>query len=196
MKDGKVCVITGSSSGIGAATARLFAGRGWNVAINYSRDAALAEKVADECRALSAEAIVGEEVPEDGGVENLLHARRVFGDESRGGAGAVHERGDVGRCFRPALRERVESDLQHRRSCRVAPDRVWRVELLALAADEIERFVVGIVAKTIAAQQKSFVCFIPSTSDTRAPARSSAACTTAMMFTTCCREASSGTIPP
>ena len=58
MSDRKVCVITGSSSGIGAATARLFAGRGWNVAINYSRDAALAEKVADECRALGAEAIV------------------------------------------------------------------------------------------------------------------------------------------
>jgi 3-oxoacyl-[acyl-carrier protein] reductase len=58
MKDGKVCVITGSSSGIGAATARLFAARGWNVAINYSRDAAPAEQVGADCRALGAEAIV------------------------------------------------------------------------------------------------------------------------------------------
>jgi 3-oxoacyl-[acyl-carrier protein] reductase len=58
MKDGRVCVITGSSSGIGAATARLFAARGWNVAINYSRDAAPAEQVGADCRALGAEAIV------------------------------------------------------------------------------------------------------------------------------------------
>jgi 3-oxoacyl-[acyl-carrier protein] reductase len=58
MKDGKVCVITGSSSGIGAATARLFAARGWNVAINYSRDAAPAEQVGADCRALGAAAIV------------------------------------------------------------------------------------------------------------------------------------------
>jgi len=48
----KVCVVTGSSSGIGAATARLYAERGWNVVINYSREAAPAEAVATECRAL------------------------------------------------------------------------------------------------------------------------------------------------
>ena len=58
MGDRKVCVVTGSSSGIGAATARLFGGRGWNVAINYSREAAPAEQVAAECRALGADAIV------------------------------------------------------------------------------------------------------------------------------------------
>ena len=48
----KVCVVTGSSSGIGAATARLYAQRGWNVVVNYSREAAPAEAVADECRQL------------------------------------------------------------------------------------------------------------------------------------------------
>jgi NAD(P)-dependent dehydrogenase (short-subunit alcohol dehydrogenase family) len=58
MKDGKVCVITGSSSGIGAATARLFAARGWNVAINYSRETAPAQQDGVECRALGAETIV------------------------------------------------------------------------------------------------------------------------------------------
>ena len=47
----QVCVVTGSSSGIGAATARLFASRGWNVVVNYSREAAPAEAVAAECRA-------------------------------------------------------------------------------------------------------------------------------------------------
>lgn len=54
----KVCVITGSSSGIGAATARLYAKNGWNVVINYSRNPAPAETVAAECRALGAEVLV------------------------------------------------------------------------------------------------------------------------------------------
>ena len=54
----KVCVVTGSSSGIGAATVRLYATHGWNVVVNYSRDPAPAEAVADECRALGAEALV------------------------------------------------------------------------------------------------------------------------------------------
>jgi 3-oxoacyl-[acyl-carrier protein] reductase len=54
----KVCVITGSSSGIGAATARRYAGNGWNVVINCSRDEAPAQEVAGECRALGAEALV------------------------------------------------------------------------------------------------------------------------------------------
>lgn len=54
----KVCVVTGSSSGIGAATARLYAGNGWNVAVNYSRDPAPAEEVAQQCRALGADVLV------------------------------------------------------------------------------------------------------------------------------------------
>jgi NAD(P)-dependent dehydrogenase (short-subunit alcohol dehydrogenase family) len=54
----KVAVVTGSSSGIGAATARLFARNGFNVVINYSRDPQPAEVVADECRQLGAEVLV------------------------------------------------------------------------------------------------------------------------------------------
>jgi 3-oxoacyl-[acyl-carrier protein] reductase len=57
MAERRVCVVTGSSSGIGAATVRLYAGRGWNVVINFSRDPAPAEAVAAECRALGAEAL-------------------------------------------------------------------------------------------------------------------------------------------
>lgn len=56
--DRKVCVVTGSSSGIGAATARLFARNSWNVVINFSRDPVPAKAVADECRALGAEVLV------------------------------------------------------------------------------------------------------------------------------------------
>jgi 3-oxoacyl-[acyl-carrier protein] reductase len=58
MAERKVCVVTGSSSGIGAATARLYARHGWNVVINFSREAAPAETVAAGCRGLGAEALV------------------------------------------------------------------------------------------------------------------------------------------
>lgn len=57
-QDRKVCVVTGSSSGIGASTVRLYARQGWNVVVNYSRDPAPAEAVADECRALGADVLV------------------------------------------------------------------------------------------------------------------------------------------
>ncbi len=56
--DKKVAVVTGSSSGIGAATARLFAGNGYNVVINYSRNLEPANAVADACRALGAAVLV------------------------------------------------------------------------------------------------------------------------------------------
>jgi NAD(P)-dependent dehydrogenase (short-subunit alcohol dehydrogenase family) len=54
----KVCVVTGSSSGIGAATARLYAKNGWNVAINCSREVAPRRRSPPSCRAAGAEAIV------------------------------------------------------------------------------------------------------------------------------------------
>ena len=45
----KVAIVTGSSSGIGEATARELAKRGWAVVINYSKSKAAAEKIAKEC---------------------------------------------------------------------------------------------------------------------------------------------------
>jgi NAD(P)-dependent dehydrogenase (short-subunit alcohol dehydrogenase family) len=51
-------VITGSSAGIGAASALLFAQRGWDVCVNYSKDAKPAEEVALRCRAAGAEVII------------------------------------------------------------------------------------------------------------------------------------------
>jgi 3-oxoacyl-[acyl-carrier protein] reductase len=53
-----VCVVTGSSSGIGAATALLFAQRGHDVVINYARRAEPAQRVAEQCRAAGAEVLV------------------------------------------------------------------------------------------------------------------------------------------
>jgi 3-oxoacyl-[acyl-carrier protein] reductase len=55
MSEAKVCVVTGSSSGIGAATARLYASKGWRVVVNYSRDAGRAEAIERECAALGAQ---------------------------------------------------------------------------------------------------------------------------------------------
>jgi NAD(P)-dependent dehydrogenase (short-subunit alcohol dehydrogenase family) len=51
-------LITGGSRGIGAATARLAAADGWDVAINYTRDRASAEAVAGDVRALGRRALV------------------------------------------------------------------------------------------------------------------------------------------
>ena len=51
-------LITGGSRGIGAATAVLAARRGWDVAINYTRDADAAERVAAQVRAVGRRALV------------------------------------------------------------------------------------------------------------------------------------------
>jgi NAD(P)-dependent dehydrogenase (short-subunit alcohol dehydrogenase family) len=70
----KVCVVTGSSSGIGAATVRLYASHGWNVVVNFSRDPAPAEAVAAECRALGVEAlVVRADVASDDDCRRLAH---------------------------------------------------------------------------------------------------------------------------
>lgn len=56
--DRRVCIVTGSSSGVGAATARWFAQHGHNVVINYSRNPDAASAVADQCRAAGADVLV------------------------------------------------------------------------------------------------------------------------------------------
>ncbi|MBC7499151.1 MAG: SDR family oxidoreductase [Herminiimonas sp.] len=71
----KVAVVTGSSSGIGAATARLFAKNGYNVVINFSRDPLPAETVAQECRDFGADVLVMKaNVAEDDDCRALAHA--------------------------------------------------------------------------------------------------------------------------
>jgi NAD(P)-dependent dehydrogenase (short-subunit alcohol dehydrogenase family) len=54
----KTLLITGGSRGIGAAAALVAARRGWDVAINYARDAAAAQRVAEQVRALGRRALV------------------------------------------------------------------------------------------------------------------------------------------
>ena len=50
-------LITGASRGIGAATARLFAQQGWNVAVNYNKSKAAAQELVDELTDLGVGAV-------------------------------------------------------------------------------------------------------------------------------------------
>lgn len=68
-------IVTGSSSGIGAAVARQLAENGCRVTINYSRNQKGAEETAEECRALGAEALVVQaDVSEDADCRKLADA--------------------------------------------------------------------------------------------------------------------------
>ena len=68
-----VSIVTGSSSGVGAATARMLAEKGGNVVINYSRSADAANKVAAECEALGGEVLVCQaDVSEDRDCRRLV----------------------------------------------------------------------------------------------------------------------------
>jgi 3-oxoacyl-[acyl-carrier protein] reductase len=67
----KVAIITGSASGIGAATALELSKRGWKVVINYSKNEAEAKKVAAKCK----EAIVVQaDVSDDAQCRKLMQA--------------------------------------------------------------------------------------------------------------------------
>ena len=55
---GKVAIITGSGSGIGAASAVLLAKNGWNIVINYASRIDSAKEVAQACEAHGAETLL------------------------------------------------------------------------------------------------------------------------------------------
>jgi len=55
---GKVAIVTGSSSGVGSATARQLAEKGYNVVVNYSRNKEGAEKTAAACEAAGGKAVI------------------------------------------------------------------------------------------------------------------------------------------
>jgi NAD(P)-dependent dehydrogenase (short-subunit alcohol dehydrogenase family) len=74
----RTLLVTGASRGIGAATALLAAERGWDVAVNYARDAAAAEAVAAGVRARGRRALVLQaDVGDDAAV------RRMFAELDR-----------------------------------------------------------------------------------------------------------------
>jgi NAD(P)-dependent dehydrogenase (short-subunit alcohol dehydrogenase family) len=68
-------IVTGGSRGIGAATARLAAQGGYDVCINYVRDATAAERVAAEVRAAGRRAIVVQaDVAKEADIERMFQA--------------------------------------------------------------------------------------------------------------------------
>ena len=77
-----ILLVTGASRGIGAATARLAARRGWDVAINYHRDEAAAQAVAADVRAAGQRAItVAADVADEAAV--LAMFARIDGELGR-----------------------------------------------------------------------------------------------------------------
>jgi NAD(P)-dependent dehydrogenase (short-subunit alcohol dehydrogenase family) len=82
----RALLITGASRGIGAATARLAAERGWDVAVNYRRDADAAAEVVEQVRARGRRAIaLCADVSVEAGVLRLFDAvDREFGATLRG----------------------------------------------------------------------------------------------------------------
>jgi 3-oxoacyl-[acyl-carrier protein] reductase len=54
----KVALVTGSATGVGAATCRKLAGLGWNVVVNYTKSRKEAEETAAACRALGADVLL------------------------------------------------------------------------------------------------------------------------------------------
>jgi NAD(P)-dependent dehydrogenase (short-subunit alcohol dehydrogenase family) len=76
-----VAVITGGSRGIGAATARLLAARGWAVCLGYRNDATAADSVVASCRAAGVDAVaVQNDVTSAESVADLFAAASKLGE--------------------------------------------------------------------------------------------------------------------
>ncbi|ODP31452.1 SDR family NAD(P)-dependent oxidoreductase [Pandoraea sp. ISTKB] len=78
---GKFVLITGASTGIGAAAAKAFAAQGANVAVHYNRSADKAEAVADAVRAYGVKAMtVAADVQDTGAIDAAVaHVLDGFG---------------------------------------------------------------------------------------------------------------------
>ena len=87
-------LVTGASRGIGAATALLAAERGFDIAVNYARDAAAAEAIAQQVRALGRDAVTLQADVADEAAVRAMFAR--IDAEMPPLAGLVNNAGIVG----------------------------------------------------------------------------------------------------
>ena len=79
-RDGMCVVITGSASGLGAATAAILARDGARIVINYSSSQKEAEQTADLCRTAGAEvAVVQGDVSRDEDCKRIVAAAAPWG---------------------------------------------------------------------------------------------------------------------
>ena len=75
MTQRKIALVTGSGTGVGAATALQLAQRGWNVVINYSRSADEAQQSAAACRDAGADVLLQQaDVADDAQCRALVDA--------------------------------------------------------------------------------------------------------------------------
>ena len=73
--EGATAIVTGSSSGVGAATAELLASKGCNVVINYASSAEAAQTVAERCNQIGVETeVVQADVADDDACRRLAAA--------------------------------------------------------------------------------------------------------------------------
>ena len=79
-KDGLCAIVTGSASGLGAATAAILAKGGARIVINYSSSKADAEATADKCRDAGAEVVVVQgDVARDEDCRKIVEAAAPWG---------------------------------------------------------------------------------------------------------------------
>jgi 3-oxoacyl-[acyl-carrier protein] reductase len=79
-KDGLCAIITGSASGLGAATAAILAKQGGRIVVNYSSSAKEAEATADLCRTAGAEVVVVQgDVSRDEDCKKIVAAAAPWG---------------------------------------------------------------------------------------------------------------------
>lgn len=77
---GRLALVTGSATGLGASFAHLLAEAGASLIINYSRSAKEAEQTADECRTLGAQVqVIQADVAEDADCKKLAEAASAHG---------------------------------------------------------------------------------------------------------------------
>ena len=79
-KDWFFAIVTGSASGLGAATAAILAKGGGRIVVNYSSSAKEAEQTADLCRKAGAEVVVVQgDVSRDEDCKKIVAAAALLG---------------------------------------------------------------------------------------------------------------------